>query len=75
MGLFPQYDVPNIEMTSEIGPNHSVLTLYVGNYKGFIDSLLSIKEGGQKTFKKYTPGGTLTLKIVNAEAGKILEEP
>jgi len=75
MPLTPQYDVPNVELTAVVSSDVVNLTLYVGDYKGFMDSLLSIKEGGKKRFTRFLNDKTITLNIINTEARKILEEP
>ena len=69
-GILPEYNEPNIVMREIVGPHGEIiLSLIVKDYKGFIDSLLSIKEGGQKTFIRYDSERKLTLKIVNLDGG------
>ena len=74
MPLNPQYNVPNIEMTAIVSSEVITFNLYVGDYRGFIDSLLLLKEGGQSRLTSFANDKTITLNIINAEANKTLEE-
>ena len=75
MGLNPQYNMPQIKMSSVVGPTSVEISLYSEDYKSFIESLLSIKEGGKKTFSRVVDGNVIIkLEIINAEASKIMEE-
>ena len=77
IGILPNYSEPNIEIRELISPDGVFLSLIVKDYKSFIDSLMSIKEGGSKTFTKYGPRRETTIKVVNMDNqsyGKRLEE-
>jgi len=64
-GILPNYNEPNIEIREIISPDKATVSIIVKDYGRFIDELLSIKEGGQKTFVKYGPGRQTEIKIIN----------
>ena len=67
MSYKPEYNVPHIHLDKIGGPDSLILTLRVSDFRSFIESLMDIKEGGRKIFRRQSHLQHLELRIINAE--------
>ena len=65
MSYRPEYNVPHIHLDETISPDGLILTLRVGDFHSFLESLLDIKDGGQRIFQRQNYLRRLELRIVN----------
>ena len=67
MAYRPVHSTPNIYLDESVTPDKIIFSLRVNDFKRFIDSLLTIKHGGRKTFIR-NGERQLELRIINSEA-------
>jgi hypothetical protein len=67
MAYDPVHSIPHIYLDEMVSPNKITFTLRVNDFHKFIDSLMGIKEGGRRTFKRQNCERQLELRIVNSE--------
>lgn len=65
-GYFPEHSSSNFELSEIIGPDNIEISINVFDFKAFIDSLLSIKDGGSIEFVRFAPR-LLKVKVINLE--------
>jgi hypothetical protein len=67
MAYEPEHSIPHIYLDEMVTPDKIIFTLRVNDFHNFIESLLEIKEGGRKTFKRQNHERRLELRIINSE--------
>jgi len=68
-GLHLKFNSPHVCVEEVVGPDMIEITLAVTDYKGFIDSLLGIDKGREKSFIKSGPNRRVIVKIKNEDGG------
>jgi hypothetical protein len=71
-GILPNYSSPGIEINERVTPDGIIVSIISDDYKGFVDSLLEIKDGGEKRFIKYGPNKSVIVNIINKTSSKRL---